>query len=60
MKFATLKDGTLTLSRIAVPIAGGELKGFPETKRTGKSGSEPKSDDSPEQLPRGLRNPFGP
>ena len=46
--------------RLEIKPAGGELKGFPETKRTGKSGSEPKSDDSPEQLPRGLRNPFGP
>lgn len=41
--------------------AGGELKGFPETKRSSsKPSSEPKSDESPEQLPRGLRNPFGP
>jgi len=46
--------------RLEIRPAGGELKGFPDTKRTGKPSSEPKSDDGPEQLPRGLRNPFGP
>lgn len=53
-------DRTRKRRRLEIRPAGGELKGFPEAKRPGKPSSEPKSDDAPDQLPRGLRNPFGP